>query len=280
MRKLLFLIFVFILTKTSSAQITLEHTYDSASIVGPNSFSGLFYMVDLEVDSFKYMRTYWVYGTSERQLRFYNLDHSIWKTIDISSFPTPPPLSLNYGFSILYVSQHLFNSDDSLEFMYACTDCSPNFTAIYNEAGRQLFFGDSLEPVVDLHVPQAMRPIYSTQQGTKMILSHMNGTVNVYSLNGILTTGIDMYAPKGGPEFKIAPTPTSEFTRINFSLPQGINNAQIIVCDINGNKLKEYNVDSSFNDLVINNKDFPPGTYLFTLQSQNDIITRKQIVIH
>ena len=75
--------------QTMKAQVTLEHTYNNAAVQ--------LYMVNLEIEGYKYI---WQNGST---VTLYNLDHSLFKVIDLSSIS-----NLN---TILYVSEHLFNND-------------------------------------------------------------------------------------------------------------------------------------------------------------------------
>src|ERR1041385_477787 len=85
-----------------NAQITLEHTYDSA---GYNLS-----MVNLEIEGYKYLfKDIWW----QRRLVLYNLDHSIFKIIYY-------PFTTGYaGGAHLYISEHLFNTDDKIEYLFA-----------------------------------------------------------------------------------------------------------------------------------------------------------------
>src|SRR6185436_7001144 len=136
------------------------------------------YMVNLEQAGPKYVLVYRDYP-DYRWISFYHLDHSFWFNIDCN--PLPASANLQSGFfTPLYISQHLFDSDDGIEFMFVLT--SPWFTGIYNDDGSPIITIDSAAPLVAANVPQAWRPIYNTPNGTKMILSMMDGSARVYGL--------------------------------------------------------------------------------------------------
>ncbi len=77
MKKTLLIALIAFVT-TAKAQITLEATYDTASYY--------LYIVNLEIDGDKYIKLQ--QGDSgKRFIYLYNLNHSLWKTIDCNSFP-------------------------------------------------------------------------------------------------------------------------------------------------------------------------------------------------
>ena len=104
MKKITIYFMLFIYAQTINAQITLDYVY-------PNASTKL-YMVNLEVSGIKYVLKSDVAGN--RFINFYNLNHSLWKTINCNSFPmsstigpTPTP---QYAFDALYISEKLFNT--------------------------------------------------------------------------------------------------------------------------------------------------------------------------
>ncbi len=80
-----------------SAQITLEQVYPNASVK--------LSMVNFEFSGMKYMVKN--IDPGNRYLTFYNLDHSLWKTIDCNTFPGAEycgsPGSYSYYFDPLYI---------------------------------------------------------------------------------------------------------------------------------------------------------------------------------
>ena len=106
-----------------------------------------------------------------------------------------------------------------------------------------------------------LQGVFNSESGAKLILPlesfGSNGPVptkEIYSLGGtVITTNI-----------------------INTNEA----NAEIIVFDLNGNEIKRFTVDKTFNDLIISNEDLPSGSYFYTLYANNQIIgTKKSFVI-
>jgi len=226
MKKILLLIICFFsIVSLVRAQITLEATYDTASIK--------LYMVNLELSGQKYIKVDRD-SISGRRVRLYDLNHSLWKTIDLSFLPLfqlPASARHQYDFDVLYVSENLFNLDSNVELMVVINTgiqvnlSSQWFTGIYNENGVPLFTADSAGPFVRANTPQVFRPIYNTPLGTKMILSFTNGQAKVYSLGGILTTDNDLALNQddGTSTLRVYPNPAASATTIEYKKKKKIN---------------------------------------------------------
>lgn len=275
------LLFAILLTNVflSNAQITLEATYDSAA-------SNL-YMVKLEVEGDVYVK---VQGgdSAFRFIRFYNLNHSLWKTIDCNSLPVYTFYagmgSLNptrFSYNVFYISEHLFDNDDGIEFMYTVSTgtCPQYFTGIYNEDGSPLFTQDSAA-IVWVQSPNTAKPIYNTTMGTKMILNFpCSNEAKVYSLLGTLTAANLIPSENENNSLSVYPNPTSESATINYKLPKGEDTGEIVIYDLQGSELKRYSVDNTFSNLILNHNDLENGTYLYSLKVNDKILETKKIIV-
>ncbi|MBI5219457.1 MAG: hypothetical protein HY958_11055 [Bacteroidia bacterium] len=166
------------------AQITLEHTYDSASTYITPYIQLM--IVKFEVSGERYVKI----NRVTKAIYIYDMNHSFIKLISFAGFPQPNNQTPN----ILYLSESLFDTDSKIEFMYIYeqgNSISTVYTRIYNEDGSLIFQADSMAPLVLINTPLQQYPIYNTTQGTKMILSHQfTGQAKVYSLPGTLSTAI------------------------------------------------------------------------------------------
>ena len=272
MKRIIFIAMLAIAAFTSKpvmAQITLEHTYDSAF--------GNLYMVNLEVEGMKYA---WR-DDINISVRLYNLDHSIFKIMDYSSVP-----NLNAS-TILYVSEHLFNTDNLIEYMMINFDANHIYhTYIINELGSIIFTADSLSPTVKPNAPQTQLPIYNTTNGTKMILSgsyNGNTVANVYSLTGHLSNSIQQITNSNNNNLSmenIYPNPSNgNNTTIEFHLPQGENKGEIVIYNMQGMEQKRYEIDNTFHNLIINNSDLHSGTYFYQLLTNNAATGAKKMIV-
>jgi hypothetical protein len=262
----------------AKAQITLEHTYDSASTAGGSGFiqSQLVYL-NLEVSGEKYINI----NKTGKYISVYNLNHSLTKVISYANFPQ----ACNGIATFLYFSENLFDNDDMMEFMYTWTDCSnPIHTRIYKEDGTCIFSVDSMAAFVNINVQQLQYPIFNTSQGTKMILSQQyNGTAKIYSLPGILTTAIadanNNIITMQGSVSNAYPNPTNNSTQINYSLPDSVDFGEIVFYDLTGNEVKRFKVDKTFDTLLISTSDINAGTYFYQLQTTGQNSDGKKLIV-
>jgi hypothetical protein len=279
MKKLIFICLLAIIAlssrQTLKAKITLEHRYDSANYN--------LYIVNLEIEGQKYI---WNDGLNYRTV-LYNLDYSIFKIM------TWPNITITQGPFILYVSEHFFNTDDSIEYMISYTHpAGLSHTIILNESGTIIFSADTMAPQVNLTAPQAQFPIYNTPNGTKMILSHtysMYYFANIYSLPGRLPTyccdSLMSTVPPGINNYNNGlndyPNPSNGNTTLEFNLPQGAMTGEIVIYNNQGVELKRYDVDNTFHTLLLNNSEFHSGTYFYQLMTANGVSgAKKMMVIH
>jgi hypothetical protein len=108
----------------AQAQITKEHSYPENNPV---------YVCKLEQEGYKY----YALDSSGKKVRFYNTDHSLWKEITL----VPPNYHSIVGIS--YPSEHLFNSNNQLEFIAVYVDNNvpiPHYiTQIVDENANALY---------------------------------------------------------------------------------------------------------------------------------------------
>jgi len=263
-----------LIISTSTAQISLEFTY-------PNGGQKLS-MVNLEEAGPTYIEVYRQYY-NYRYISFYHANHSFWFNIDVNPLPRFSPcggVDSFFYFTPLYISQHLFDDDDGIEFIYTISSECNWFTGIYNDDGTPILEVDSASALVPVNVPQAWRPIYNTPYGTKLILYMQNGSARVYSLPGTLESGIDEMQTQGTDDYLRAyPNPSFYQTTIDFTLPEEINQAMIVITDLNGHELQQYAVDKTFGNLYINQSDVAPGTYIYSLMHDGEVLDSQKIVL-
>jgi len=279
---LLFALLAFCMT--AKAQITLEHIYDSAATWNFCSGNACQLMViNFEVSGERYVKV----NRCGRLLSIYDLNHALLKNISLNNAPLIPPN--NKVGDILYISENLFNTDSKIEFMYlySYTDTSGNgqdVTNIYNEDGT-LIFADTSAPWIKPNFIQQQYPIYNTSLGTKLILSCHNGKAKVFSLPGNLTVGIaeannNLIEMQTQSSVSNAyPNPTNNFTQINYTLPDNVSEGEIVFYNIQGNEVKRFKVDKTFNTLLVSTSDIATGTYYYQLQTTGQISDGKKLIV-
>lgn len=273
------LIVLFALSSSVEAQIIYEHTYDTAATfaLGPNSDNSQLMVVKFEVSGERYVKI----NRWGQVMDVYNMNHSLVKTISLASVP----LCFGSLGDILYLSEKLFDTDPAIEFMYiraACGASSPYYiTNIYKEDGT-ILFSDTGAAEIRLNFEQQQWPIYNTSVGTKMILSYRNGQAKVFGLPGTLSTAIQESTGKLIQAQGISnpyPNPTNNTTRVDYKLPDGINQGEIVFYDLQGKEIKRFKVDRTFDSLLISTADIPAGTYFYQLQTANQASEGKKMVV-
>jgi len=249
----------------AKAQITLEHTYDSASTFayGTPAVESQLMKINFEVSGEQYINI----NRWGKYIAIYNMNHSLVKTISLASLP----LSAGALKDILYLSESLFNTDSKIEFMY-CT-ASPIYTGIYNEDGI-LLFSDTAFPAVRPNWHMQQYPIYNTSVGTKMILSYQGSNLSgykakVFGLPGTLSTAIQegnaQLMQAQGALSNLYPNPSAGKATLQYELPKGEREGEIILYNTQGAEVKRYKVDNTFNDLLLDNTMLPAGVYYYQL---------------
>ncbi|MCK9613870.1 MAG: T9SS type A sorting domain-containing protein [Bacteroidales bacterium] len=268
------LVVMFIFSLNASAQITLEHTYDTASTYDLNQLM----IIKFEVSGERYVKI----NIVNKSIDLYNMNHSFLKSISYAGFPQ----NANNIPIILYSSESLFDNDNEIEFMYVYTTgtVSVPHTRIYKEDGTLIFQADSMGPLVKVNTPQSQYPIYNTSYGTKMILSCTNGQAKVFSLPGTLTTDIaeangQLMQAQSGQLSKLYPNPSNGAVTLQYELPNGETEGELILYNMQGMEVKRYKIDNTFSDILLDNTQLPAGTYFYQLQTSKGAVGTKKMVI-
>lgn len=278
MKKLLFIALI-AFGINAKAQIVLVHTYNSAGQYNNGKNWQQLYIVKFEVDGDKFVFA----DKADKLLRFYNLNHTQWKTISFANATDLDPIYNTQN--IIYISQHLFNTDDKIEFLYVDESGGVScVTQIINEDDSILFSANNQAPFLYASVPQAQMPIYNTSAGTFMILSGYisDGNAYVYSLPGTLSAAIHEANQSLLVQSSISnpyPNPTNNSTRIDYTFPDGVNEGEIVFYDLKGVELKRFRVDRTFDHLLLSTADLPAGTYFFQLQTSRQNSEGKKMVV-
>jgi hypothetical protein len=279
--KNIILIAILAFAMNAKAQITLEHKYDNASTlnIDANTRNQLM-IINFEISGERYVKI----NRSAKNISIYNLNHSLLKTIDCSSYPLPS--NQLFG-DILYISEQLFDTDSAMEWMYLTGIPGSSYdimiTQIYKEDGT-LIFSDTGAPMIHFNILLQQYPIYNTSQGTKMILSYPNGQAWVYSLPGTLSAGIaeantNLIAIQSSSVSNAYPNPSNNTTQIDYTLPDDINEGEIVFYDLLGNEVKRFKVDRTFNTLLVSTADIAAGTYFYQLQTSVENSEGKKMVV-
>ncbi len=280
MKKLFLSILPLLFLLDLRAQVIFEHDYDSAATynVGAGKISQLL-KVEFELSGERYVRI----NRWNNSISIYDLNHSLVKVIDGSTFPLD--LTTNKLGGVLYLSENLFDMDAGIEFFYFVSQANGlPYTAIYND-DASLLFSDTGAAWIYPGIPSQQLPIYNTSNGTKMILSYRNGHAKVFGLAGTLTTAIQTanqnLIQAQGLISNPAPNPVINTTKIEYTLPKNTNQGEIVFYDLQSTELKRFKVDNTFDHLLLSTADMPAGTYYYQLQTAGNTATngKKMVVI-
>ena len=251
---------------TAEAQITLENTYTVAA-TGPTI---QFQLVNLELSGYKYV----VQDFATNEIRPYNLNHTVWKTINVPS--------QIQDWQAHYVSERLFNLDNSIECLLMTSGAPPENAYVINEGGS----------IVHTFNDITTDPKYKIQTsgGGKYKLLITCGTEKwcAYSLPGTIPCdkcGNGLGLGKPGSDIEAAqigepvPNPSNGNTTIDYTLPAGAKEGIIDIYNTSGQKLKTYKVDKNFSSLFIDNSEFVAGTYYYYLTTQGNRSSAKKMVV-
>lgn len=267
MKKILVAVFILFAINVK-AQLTFENSY--LNVPYDN-----FLLIKLGLNEYKYF----IHDSDSSIFRLYNLNHSLFLKVNV------PISSTSYIYDVTYISRSLFDCD-STNIEYAAIDPNPPYefiifrtdgTIIQTLTGcRYLNYSDGKK-----YGPYYNQPIVNTPMGTKLILN-CNSSVSVYSVCGTLFSnnlGLNLNTNSDLELSSAYPNPTHEFTKIDYALPDGVNSGEIIFYTLQGNIIKRFKVDRTFNNLLISVLDIPIGTYIYQLQTYLGNSELKKIIV-
>ncbi len=244
------------------AQIQLENSYDySGTYVSLKNSGDKFYIMDVPAS----------------QCRIYNMDHSLWQTINL-----PVPVN-NYVSDVTLVSEGLFTNDERLALAYvyysynASTDVYSYNARVITASGQELL---SIPGCLYLYVHDMK------DQGFKLLAYAYNFNVwpytvktLVYSLPGQVTTKAAFPEKNQAALPGAFPNPARDYTIIPYTLPDGVTEGTILLYDIRGNLTQTYRVDRHFDHLRIDTAGFPAGTYMYSLKVGNQHVGGGKVMV-
>lgn len=255
--------FLFLIA-TLYGQITLHKTYNYSATV-----------VKLETLGYKY----YLMDVPNSQVRIYNMDHSVFKTINCS-VPNGYYLS-----DIKYVSENLFNSDSQIELAYTYYQYVATSTSYYYMYGAKVIneTGTVLQPI------DGAQYLYVNKTGDaeyKLFAYCFDYSVfpekvwtNIYNISGFPVFSASISDKQQDVLLKAWPNPASEVIRLQYELPVNVKSASMNVYDSSGRKVKNFAIDSHSDHIAMNVNDLAAGTYLFNIEYDNIRTDTKKIVI-
>ncbi|MEP7127233.1 MAG: T9SS type A sorting domain-containing protein [Chitinophagales bacterium] len=267
-----------LLMSDADAQIALQYSFPSLN-------NASFSVIKFGLAGDHYVRS----DYSTNQITVYNLNQVLIKTINI------PASVITQNYQVYYISDNLFDLDSSIEYLVNKPVIPGVYTNTYivKEDGTILLEVDSASHAnySNPNLISDFVDVYPTPDGTKLILYKKNSGYQVYSLPGSLpchecTDGVftGNFSPdnpdrNGSNLSNPFPNPTNNLTRIDYNLPKGINQGDLIFFNTNGAEVKRFNVSNVFSFIYVSANDLPTGTYFFTLRTTLGITEGKKLVV-
>jgi hypothetical protein len=262
-----------LIASTASAQIVLEHTYQNSGFY--TTHHDQVFVWPFEASGVKYVQI----DRTERSITLYHLDHTFYKEISYAG----APINELSAPAIMYLSEHLFDQDDDVEYLYYASLPHP-FTAVYDEDGTALLTADSSSIYVfnTLHAQQY--PIMNTPSGARLVVSHepsmsarvyrLPGTLACFECDGSLSTEMWENTNGMGPDvyFNLFPNPSNEQVTVSYDLPPGTAKADLVITDERGAEIMRQLVFNTAEQTVINTAGLSAGTYFYHLRTNEGIV--------
>ena len=264
MRKLFFIAGLLFFGNGLYGQLSLNKSFNySTNITKINSTTYKYYLMDVP----------------SAQCRIYNLDFSLYKTVNL---PVPGGELL---YDVRFVSEDLFNDDAKIEVLYTYYAWIPAYgtvpehnvyhTKVINEDGTVLL---DVEKALYSYVNETSENEYS------LFLYAYDFSVdpyliwtNIYKLPGVVN--VINEAKKSAFSIDSYPNPTNSFVNIDYTLPQGVLLADLHILNSSGKEHGVYQVDGFTNHLRLETDDFLPGIYYYFLESAGEKSETLKIII-
>jgi len=235
-----FIMLMMAISVYTCGQITLDHTY-----------TGWASVADLSVSGYKYH----VLDTQAKTLKLYNADHSLWKTVNLSV-----PAGYTLMTAVYNVSENLFSLDGKVGFSYSYYTTTPDYqaeTKVINENGTVL-----------LTIAGANYAYAYDMDGESKLLAYIINyststyTTKVYDLPGDFATGI-----AGIPQEQLLPypNPATQAITIPYSANEMTYGGEIRVFNSGGQLMKSFQVDQSFDHIIIQPGMLSSGVYHYKI---------------
>jgi hypothetical protein len=262
MKKLTILLLCLAFLGALSAQVTLEKTYNySATIVKFETLGYKYYIMDVPAS----------------QCRIYNLDHSLYKTINCQ---VP---SGCYLFDIKFLSENVFDSDSGIELLYSWykyysgSDYYDYDTKIINEDGSEIVFINGA----------LYNYINKTEEDTYKLFSYCYDFsnfpeviwTNIYSLPGAPTVNATIFENETDFLLNAYPNPTTNTLKVAYSLPQNVESGVLQVFDTSGRPVTQFVVDHFSDHLDMDVSKLSSGVYHYFIEYGDTKSPSKKLVI-
>jgi hypothetical protein len=244
MKKTYFLILMLLGYLSANSQITLEHTHTVAGS-GANLTT-----VNLSSSGYKYVLT----ETESSQVKLYNTNHSLWKTLNI---PTIEGFTLQ---AVFHISEGLFDINNEVEYVASYYNFSTNpaqfYVKVVNENGT----------VIKDLPNRGYLGVGATSSNTfKLIVTDVDLIREVYSLPGTSSTLRIPNTDGVGTLGNSFPNPATHEITIPYELNNLNSTGLINIYDNTGKLVESLTIDKSFDNIQLDLSNYSSGLYHYNI---------------
>lgn len=239
------------ISNLSFGQATLEHSYSSSGVGYRYKYCMAF--------STQSGLNHFTFDVNTKVIKIYNETHLLTHTFTV-------PLPLNSSISdIINITDNLFNSDSSIEFLIAL---SINDNGVFSN--KMILVNDNGIILQEFNNTGHYAEIYKTSNGIyKLIIKKGNGPdyiLDVYSLPGTLSINQQQFLSKKTVGY---PNPTEN----NISITNNLESGKIGILEVfntSGQKVLEKEVVSENNEINVDVSTLSSGVYIYKLNGETN----------
>jgi hypothetical protein len=247
MKKIVISFILVITFITVEAQINLEHTFTS-DYLGVSWFisnsNGIMY--------------YSITDTITNQIKIYNQDYSIYKSVTINR-PT------GYSMGITNPSEQLFNTNNEIEFLIFLM----KYTTQNIYETKMILYDENASVIKDFGTYNYFAQPYVVSNGntSKLLIKGISANANsqfvdqIYSLPGSPANIISNFKFSNvQPAF---PNPSNSIVNLPYKLENG-QETTMNIYNSNGQLIEQKIIDSTFDRIVLNVQSYKQGIYIYS----------------
>lgn len=246
------------------AQVSLEKTYDFSTTI-----------VNLETIGYKY----YLMDVPNSQCRIYNMDHTIYKTINC---PVPNGY---YLADIKYLSEQLFDTDPQIELAYTYYKTVTTSSSYYYVYGARVISEDRtvLQTIDDAQYIYVNKAGYDKYKLFAYCFDYSvtpeTVWTNIYSVPGNSVSAIVGPGKQMDVFLNTYPNPANDLVNLDYQLPKSVRSAQLYIYDSKGKMVKDFLVDGHSNHIALHVDDLSSGIYYYHIKyDKHQTESRKMII--
>lgn len=236
------------ISNLSFGQATLEHSYSTSTGSGSTSKLSLAFYSATGLH-------YFTYNYVSKEIIIYDENH-----LQVKNFILPMDTN-QQPHEFFFITDHLINNDNSIEFIYAVSGGTSQAVNICNDNGVLL------QSIPNMYYAQLKK---NSLGNYKLIVYPGNSStqnVDVYSLTGTLSTEQQQIYSKN---ISLAfPNPANDIINISNKLSNN-ENSTLEVFNIEGKKILEQKVINNNEPIKLDISSFSNGIYIYKLNDETN----------